>query len=210
MPWFTRIAMVSAALSALWGCSAGDSQQHDVESLVAQKDLLEGEVREYRAAVERLEDEVKSLTTENGALESEVATLRMELETAENQRPIEFVERVVERPATRPRQSSQIASNGPVEERSGLEVLSASARATERNNSWWRFGWVVTMKNHSEYPQTFALHVQFMDSDGYVVDDTVARGLSLPPGATQTFRESELISAQVAPRVASVNPVIRP
>jgi predicted RNase H-like nuclease (RuvC/YqgF family) len=202
--------MLSAALAALWGCSAGDSQQHDIEILLAQNEVLEAEVREYRATVERLEDEVKSLNSENGALESEIATLRMELETAKNQRPVEFVERVVERPATRPPQSSHLGSTGPVEERSGLEVLSASARATERNNSWWRFGWVVTIKNHSEYPQTFVLHVQFMDSDGYVVDDTTARDLSLPPGATQTFRESELISARVAPRVASVKPVIRP
>lgn len=210
MPWFTRIAMTSAALAALSGCSAGDSQQHDVERLLAQNDALEAEVREYRATVERLEDEVTSLNSENGALESAIATLRVELETAKNQRPVEFVERVVEQPATRPPQSRHIESNGPVEERSGLEVISASARATERNNSWWRFGWVVTIRNHSEYPQTFVLRVQFMDSDGYVVDDTAGRDLSLSPGATQTFRESELISARVAPRVASINPVLRP
>lgn len=210
MPWFTRIAMLFAVVPALCGCSGGDSRQHDVESLIAQNDAFEAEVREYRATVERLEAEVKSLNTENGRLESEIATLRMEHETAKNQRPVEFVERVVERPAPPSQQSSQLGPGGPVEARSGLEVLSASARATERNNSWWRFGWVVTIKNHSDYSQTFALDVQFMDSDGYVVDDTTARGLSLPPGATHTFRESELISAGVAPRVASVNPVIKP
>lgn len=209
MPWFTR-AILSAAVAALWGCAGGDSSQHEVERLIADNDALEAEVREYRATVERLEGEVRSLNSENGALESEIATLRTELETAKNQRPVEFVERVVERPYAEPPQSSQLGINDPAAERSGLEVVSASARATERNNSWWRFGWVATIKNHSEYPQTFDLQVQFMDSDGYVVDDTTARDLNLPPGASQTFRESELISARVAPRVASVNPVIRP
>jgi outer membrane murein-binding lipoprotein Lpp len=208
VPRFTRTAILSAAVAAaLLGCSGGDSRQHEVEGLRAHNDALEAEVREYRATTERLEGEVKSLNSENGRLESEVASLRLELEAAKNQRPVEFVERVVERPASPPQSGKP---GGPDEAHSGLEILSASARATERNNSWWRFGWVVTIKNHSKYTQAFALHVQFMDSDGYVVDEATRSNLSLPAGGTQTFRESELISASVAPRVASVNPVIKP
>jgi outer membrane murein-binding lipoprotein Lpp len=210
MPRSTRIALLFAALAALLGCSRGDSRQEAVEGLIAQKDALEAEVREYRAMVEQLEDAVKSLNSENGSLESEIATLRMELEAAENQRPVEFVERVVERPPPRSPETSQLGPRGPVEERLGLQVISASARATERNNTWWRFGWVVTLKNDSDYAQAFTLRVQFMDSDGYVVDEAMARNLNLPAGATQAFRDSELVSASVAPRVSSVNPVIRP
>jgi hypothetical protein len=209
MPRSTQIAVLAAALAALLGCSRSDSRQQEVEGLIAQNDALEAEVREYRATVERLEGEVKFLNSENGSLQSEIATLRMELEVAKNQRPVEFVERVVERPAPRPPESSQLGPGDAIEAHSGLQVLSASARATERNNTWWRFGWVVTIKNHSEYPQAFELRVQFMDNEGYVVDETTTRNLSLPAGATQTFRESELISASVAPRVASVNADVR-
>jgi len=210
MPRFRTIAVLFAIVAALLGCSRGDNRQQELESLIAKKDALEAEVREYRATLERLEGEVKSLSSENGRLKSELATLQMELEAAKNQRPVEFVERVVERPAPSPPESSQLGPDGPVDERSGLQVISASARATERNNTWWRFGWVVVISNNSQYAQAFTLQVQFMDSDGYVVDEATARDLSLPAGATHTFRESELVSASVAPRVSSVNPVIRP
>lgn len=184
------------------GCSTSPAKQEEIDKLSADKAALESEVREYRKTVERLENELRKTNEDNGQL-------RTALEQAKNKRPVEFVERIVERPRPRPQQKSQAAApNNPIDEATGLQVTNASARATERNSSWWRYAWVVSIENHSESPQAFKLRIQFMDADGYVVDEDVAYGLSVPAGATKTFRDSNLVDASVAPRIKSVNPLI--
>lgn len=77
------------------------------------------------------------------------------------------------------------------------------------NSSWWRFGWNVVVQNVSEDDQIEDLEIQFLDRDGYVLDEVREYNLQVPMGSTRTFTGSALIKAAVAPRVSSVRPVFR-
>lgn len=197
----------------LMNCSEPVDNSHEIERLTAEAEALKAEVAQYEGTVERLEGEVRSLMTENADLKNQLEIVSLDLEGAKNARNTGFVERVVERPARDFDESETSAQTGqpinPIDEDTGLQVLRASARATEKNKSWWRFGWTVTIANHSSETRDFRLQVQFMDADGFVVDDDTEHGLTIPAGQSKTFRDSDLIDATVARRVKSVNPVIR-
>lgn len=192
--------LLAAGLAGMaTGCSTEAPQAEDIASLQAEKAALESEVAAYQETVERLEGELKELNAENGRLEAALSTARMDLEAMEA--------RQAGRAQRQPRRSAARSSSAEPQ-RGRLRVVEASGRATERNDSWWRFGWVVTIANESQAPRTFTLQVQFLDADGYVVDQDLARGLVVAGGERRTFRDSVLIDATVAPKVDSVNPVI--
>ncbi len=205
--------LTAASLLSCSGSADNDSAatRSELERITAEKQALEAEVNQYGRTVERLESEIRSIYAENAELKDQLESTSLELEAAKSARPVEFVERVVEKPASRAGSTS--ANTGlptnPVDESTGLQVLKALARATERNNSWWRFGWAVTIANHSSETIDFRLIVQFMDVDGFVVDDDTEHGLTIPPRQTKTFRESALVDVSVARKVKSVNPVIK-
>jgi hypothetical protein len=214
MPAASILAAALAALTAA-GCGESASSVREYEKLAAEKDALEAEVRQIRGTVERLEAEVRTLLAENVELKNKLESTSLELETAKSRRSDGFEERVVvvENPPSEDEASGADSNRplpfNPIDEDTGLQVLEASAKATERNRSWWRFGWVVSIENHSSEERDFSLQLQFMDKDGFVVDEDTEQRLTLAPYESRTFRESALINAGVAPHVASVNPVIK-
>lgn len=212
MSTLTTIVGVALAGSMTLGCAESEPDTREIEKLSAEKSALAAEVKQSRDTVERLEAEVRTLLAENAELKNQAEMMSLELESAKRQRPVEFVERVVERPSSPPSEVSAPAQGSPInpiDDETGLQVVSASGRATERNNSWWRFAWVVTIANHSSEVRDFKLQVQFMDADGYVIDDDTAYSLTVPPLQTKTFRDSDLVDASVARKVTSINPVIK-
>ncbi len=200
------VAILAAALAGSIGCSGGTSNDRELERLFAEKDALEAQVRQDALTVERLEAEVNTLLAENIALKDQLETISLEL-GAENARQPE--EPPDAGPASYSDDDARPLPVNAVDEDTGLQVIKASAKPGERNNRWWRFGWIVTVANHSSETRDFTLQVQFMDIDGFVVDDDTVAGLSIPPMESMTFRDSARVDARVARRVKSVNPVIK-
>ncbi len=206
---------IAVLASLAMACGEDAGRQRENERLAAKNEALEAEIVQVRDTVVRLEAEVQTLLAENVELKNQLESTSLELETARS-RGGGLGERVVvvEDPSSGYEDGYADDMDRPlpinaIDEDTGLQVIEASARATERNNSWWRFGWAVTITNHSEERQDFSLQVQFMDQDGFVVDDDTHGGLTLQPLETRTFRDSDLVTARVAPRVTSVNPVIK-
>ncbi len=206
MKALATILAATLACSLVSSCSDGADNSRELDKLAAEKDALEAQVRQDARTVERLEAEVGALLAENHALKDQLETISLEL-GAKNARRSE--EREVEEPAAYYDEDDRPLPNNTVDEDTGLQVLNASAKPSEQNRSWWRFGWIVTIANHSSETRELELQIQFMDSDGFVVDDDTATGLSIPPLESKTFRDSTRVDASVARRIKSVNPVIK-
>lgn len=88
-------------------------------------------------------------------------------------------------------------------------VVKAEAKATETNQSWTRFSWNVTVQNPSDAPMSVYVGVEFLDSGGFVVEDNNLNPAMLGPGESVTVRGYELITAAVAPSVASVRGTVK-
>jgi hypothetical protein len=87
-------------------------------------------------------------------------------------------------------------------------VTKAEAKATESNKTWTRFSWNVTVSNPSNATVRASVGVEFLDAGGFVVDDDTASTVQIGAGQTMTVRDYDLVTASVAPTVASVRGTI--
>ena len=86
-----------------------------------------------------------------------------------------------------------------------LEVASVETRVTETNNVWWRIAWRLTVRSHANRPLQLIAKIEYLDAQGFVVDQQVEHGLILPAGANETFTGFSLVNAQVAGSLHSVS-----
>jgi len=89
------------------------------------------------------------------------------------------------------------------------EIADISARVTEKNNTWWKNAWILVLQNNSNQSMTFNATIEFLDSDGFVIDDDLAYGLVVPASSQETFTGYGLIVTDVAPNVATVNAKVK-
>ena len=85
-----------------------------------------------------------------------------------------------------------------------VKIVAVDARVTEKNNSWWKYAWKLTLGNPTEATMRYEATLEFQDSDGFVVDDDRAYDLVVAPGQEQVFTAYALVDASVAGNVASV------
>jgi hypothetical protein len=90
-----------------------------------------------------------------------------------------------------------------------FEILGIDTKITEANNSWSKFAWILRVKNLSNTALSIQATIEFLDGDGFVVDDDFRPNLLLPPNQEETFTGYELIDAFVAGNVASINAKVR-
>ncbi|HXF47991.1 MAG TPA: hypothetical protein VNL73_01020 [Verrucomicrobiae bacterium] len=85
-----------------------------------------------------------------------------------------------------------------------LEIVEIDAKVTESNDVWWKYAWRLTVQNFSGEPISFNATIEFLDKDGFVVDDDDEYGLYLEYGQKKTFTGYDLIVSSVAPNIVSV------
>lgn len=90
-----------------------------------------------------------------------------------------------------------------------FEIVSVDGRVTEANDSWSRFAWRLTVRNLSERSVSFDATIEFLDADGFVVDDDREYGLGLAAGEERTFTGHTLITAAAARNVEQVGGKVR-
>ena len=86
-----------------------------------------------------------------------------------------------------------------------VEILNIDAKITERNSVWSKFSWQLTVRNLTENSIRFRASIEFLDSDGFVVDDDSESQLVLDPYSEGTFRGYALVDADIAGNVEQVN-----
>ena len=73
------------------------------------------------------------------------------------------------------------------------DVVSVDSRVTERNDSWWRFAWRLTMRNTGANDRVFNATIQFQDEDGFVIDSDRGYNLILKAGEEKSFTGFSLV-----------------
>ena len=84
-----------------------------------------------------------------------------------------------------------------------IEVVGVEAKVTEKNNTWWKLAWKLTLRNPTEAIMSYRATIEFHDADGFVVDDDTARNLVVAAGQEKVFTGYALVDASVAGNVAS-------
>lgn len=100
--------------------------------------------------------------------------------------------------------SDPTRSGEPSAAKAQIEITEVATRPTESNSTWTRFAWKVAVMNLTSQPLRLSLIVEFLDSDGFVVDQDVKPDLALGAGLATTFTGFKLISAAPAKNVATV------
>jgi len=85
-----------------------------------------------------------------------------------------------------------------------IKIVEIDARVTEKNNSWWKYAWKLTIRNSGSLPFSLSATVEFQDKDGFIIDEDNEYGLVVPAGATKTFTGYQLIDTEVAINVAQI------
>lgn len=85
------------------------------------------------------------------------------------------------------------------------DITSVDGRITEKNDSWWRFAYIVEIENRGDYDMVFDMTVQFLDADGFIVDDDYSYSLRIDARTTDQFTGYDLVTASVAENVENIN-----
>lgn len=89
-----------------------------------------------------------------------------------------------------------------------FEVLNVTAKATEKNDVWWRYGYRLTVRNNGKDIDPQIFDIQFLDAEGYVIDTaTTYPKTVIMPGATAIITGEKLVSLPGAARVAKLKAI---
>ncbi len=102
-----------------------------------------------------------------------------------------------------PQKDTLKAARPSISQDGSFSVLDFRTKTLETNDVWWRFGWVATIKNQWSKPIVVTGRVQFVDHDGFAVDEAELGFLRLDAHAEQTFTGYKLINTATAPTVDS-------
>ena len=91
-------------------------------------------------------------------------------------------------------------------DKSEFEVISVTAKVTEQNSSWWRYGYRLSVRNNGIDHDRQYFDIQFLDADGYVIYTTPVEA-AIKPGATEIITGDTLIRLPGAARAANVKAV---
>lgn len=90
------------------------------------------------------------------------------------------------------------------------EIIAATWKVTEQNQSWWRVAYQVQVRNSAGDQSRRTIDVKFLDAEGFEIDDERIYGVVVPPGETKTFTGSALINVPGAANVKNIKAEFAP
>jgi hypothetical protein len=85
-----------------------------------------------------------------------------------------------------------------------FEIVSIDTKVIEANDSWTKVAWKLVVQSLSNTPIAFHASIEFLDGDGFIVDDTSAPNLVLPAKNQQTYTGYTLIDAPLMENISSI------
>jgi hypothetical protein len=147
---------------------------------------------------------------------STVATLEQTLANLRQQHALSKFGLLLPQPQTPQSESAatspnatEIDNDAPSPTRQGANepqftITEVATRPTESNKVWTRFAWKASVANLTTHPLRLSLVVEFLDRDGFVVDQDRKPDLAIGASLTTTFTGFKLVSAASAKNVATV------
>lgn len=74
----------------------------------------------------------------------------------------------------------------------------------EKNDTWWKFSWQLTLKNNTTSVVNFFIYVNFLDRNGYIVDDDIENPSDFAPKEQRVIKSTILIDTELASDVRDV------
>lgn len=84
------------------------------------------------------------------------------------------------------------------------EISNSRYTITEKNDSWWKFSWQLTLKNNTSSIVNFFVTVNFIDRNGFIIDDDMENPPEFGPKERRTIKGYVLIDTELAPNVKDI------
>lgn len=91
-----------------------------------------------------------------------------------------------------------------------FDIVKIDARIVESNDTWSKFAWKLELRSQSNEPIGFNVTIEFLDQDGFVVDDTLDTNLFLPANEEKSYSGYTLINAHLVENIASIQAKVNP
>jgi hypothetical protein len=85
-----------------------------------------------------------------------------------------------------------------------FEIVSIDTKIIEANDSWTKVAWKLVVQNLSNTPIAFHASIEFLDQDGFMVDETMEPNLILLAKNQQTYTGNTLIDAPLMKSISSI------
>ena len=91
-----------------------------------------------------------------------------------------------------------------------FEIVKINAKIVESNDSWSKFAWKLDLKSFSNEPLVFNVTIDFLDEEGFILDDANEYNLVLPSMGEKSYTGYKLVDEQLVNRVASIQARVNP
>lgn len=153
----------------------------------------------FTACGPKADPRIGELESRLGKMEARVVDLeaRIALDASLKRVSAPSVVTRVESPVTTPAQAA------------APSVIAVTGRVTEQNSTWWKWSYILSVANTNDGPLVFDARIQFLDADGFVVDQNDLNGLTLGGHLTNRIAGYALINTGPAAKVKNLKALVR-
>ncbi|MFA6515324.1 MAG: hypothetical protein WCT42_03615 [Candidatus Paceibacterota bacterium] len=90
-----------------------------------------------------------------------------------------------------------------------IEIVSVETKSVEKNSVWWKYSWVITLKNTSIQDKIVNAELSWKDKDSFTIEKAQEYNLNIPANSEKTFSGYKLIDIQIAPTVSNISAEIK-
>lgn len=91
-----------------------------------------------------------------------------------------------------------------VPQEQSIQMVRVATKVTEKNDAYHKFSWILTVKNSADVSKSFTAKIEWLDKEGFIIDDDVAYDLTIGPNEERHFTGYTLTDADVADTVSNV------
>lgn len=89
-----------------------------------------------------------------------------------------------------------------------IQIVRVATKITEKNDAYYKFSWILTIKNDADANKSFTAKIEWLDKDGFIIDDDVVHDLTIGANKEKHFTGYALTDADVADTVSNVRAYI--
>jgi len=82
----------------------------------------------------------------------------------------------------------------PKAAQSPISLVSVTTKVTEKSDIWWRYSWIIKVKNTSVKNVLVDAKIEFTDQDGFVIDDDTEYKVNINANTTTTVTGYALVA----------------
>lgn len=106
--------------------------------------------------------------------------------------------------------SVESSSKGESKNNVVFEVVKINTKVIESNDSWSKFSWKLVIKSLVDKPVKFNVLIKFLDSDGFIVDQTSESNLLLLAQKEETYTGYALVNSSIAGKIMAILSEVTP